>query len=115
MKRIFLFMLLIAASIDFAKAQTVTVTGTVKTSEGDLLHYAFVQDKQGNTGVYTDSLGYFNISLKPNSIVHITCLGYKDTLFKFNGNTLLTIILKPAIIITATSNNNTTDAGTAQV
>jgi hypothetical protein len=114
MKRIFLLVILGVASVGFVRAQTVTISGVIKTSDGDLLHYAFVQDKQDNIGVYTDSLGYFSISANRNAMLHITCLGYKDTLFKWNGVTPLTIILKPSVIITA-SNNNNADAGTTQV
>jgi hypothetical protein len=97
------------------EAPTMIVSGTVKTSQGDLLRYAFVQEKPGKTGVYTDSLGNFTLSIKNTSRLHITCLGYRDTVFKPAGNGSLTIILSPSVVITAANNRAAGDAGTTQL
>jgi hypothetical protein len=97
------------------EAPAMIVSGTVKTSQGDLLRYAFVQEKPGKTGVYTDSLGNFTLSIKNTSSLHITCLGYRDTLFKPAGNGSLTIILSPSVVITAANNRTAGDAGTTQL
>src|SRR5580698_4439853 len=99
----------------FCFGQDVLISGTVKSSQGDLLRYAFVREKPGKTGVYTDSLGNFTLSIKNTSRLHIACLGYRDTLFKPVGNGSLTIILSPAVVITAANNRTAGDAGTTQL
>ena len=74
----FLLSIVLLTTAGAAMAQTGTVTGVIKNQEGDLLHFAYVQNDQ-HKGAYTDSLGNFSITAAPNSTLHINCAGYKDT------------------------------------
>ena len=74
MKKLLLSIMLLPIA-GAAIAQTGTVTGVVKNQEGDLLHFAYVQNDQ-HKGAFTDSLGNFTIAAAPNSTLHINCDGY---------------------------------------
>ncbi|WP_157682297.1 peptidase associated/transthyretin-like domain-containing protein [Mucilaginibacter mallensis] len=95
MKKIFSILLLVVSIAQFATAQTITVTGTVKNNLGDILHYAFVQDKQLKYATYTDSLGNFSVSAGPQSKLAISCYGYKDTLVNVDNSAHFDIVLYP--------------------
>jgi hypothetical protein len=110
MKRIGLMALLVAGVLKFASAQTINITGTVKTADGDALHLAFVQDKQYKNGVYTDSLGSFALSVNPNSNLKVSCRGFRDTLIGINNKTTFAIVLKPLVNIVASRSNITPQA-----
>src|SRR5258707_11275435 len=105
MRQLALFALLIAAMGRFSSAQTINISGTVKTSDGDALHLAFVQDRQNKNGVYTDSLGNFGLAVNLGSKLHITCRGFRDTLVSVNNQTAFSIILEPLVHITASRSN----------
>jgi hypothetical protein len=94
MKR-FIFSLLLIPIGQLAMAQTTTVTGNVKDTQGDPLHFAFVQDSQKH-GAYTDSLGNFSLELSPNATLRVNCAGYRDTTFVVNNSTNLAIVMSPA-------------------
>jgi hypothetical protein len=115
MKRFIAVLLFAFAMIGVARAQSVLVSGTVKTSQGDLLRYAFVREIQGKSGVYTDSLGNFTLAVNPNAMLRVSCLAYRDTVFKVSGNGNITILLKPAVIITASNDRTISDAGATQI
>jgi len=106
MKKTFSVMLLIVSVAQFASAQTVTVSGTVKNNLGDFLHYAFVQDKQYKYASYSDSVGNFSLLAGPQSKLSISCYGYKDTVVEVNNNNHFDITLYPkageAVASTAT-------------
>lgn len=94
MKRYLFFSLLLAGFAGLAQAQTVTVTGTVKSTEGDPLHFAFVQDKQYKHGTFTDSVGTFTLAVSPTTTLRINCVGYKDTLINVNSQTNFNVVLR---------------------
>jgi hypothetical protein len=89
---------------------TITITGNVKTGDGDALHLAFVQDKVYKAGVYTDSTGYFSLSVYPNSILHIKCFGFRDTLVQVKGQTTFNIVLRPTVTINGSRGIEATNA-----
>jgi hypothetical protein len=104
MKKYTFFALLLACILGSASAQTITATGTIKSTEGDLLHFAFVQDKVSKHAVYTDSLGNFTIDVSPNAHLYVNCTGYRDTMISVNNQTNFLVVLHLAgVNITATA------------
>jgi len=95
------FFLFSLFSLNFALAQTISISGTVKTQDGDALHLAFVQDRITKSGAYTDSLGNFSLAANPDSKLRISCFGFKDTLISINNRTSFAIVLRPSVNITA--------------
>jgi hypothetical protein len=83
-----------------APASTIAVSGTVQTRQGDILRYAFVQDKQLKNGTYTDSLGNFSLVAGPASQLAISCRGFKDTLISVNNQTSFSIVLSSIEVAT---------------
>jgi hypothetical protein len=77
MKKICLIAVFSLACITL-KAQTGTVTGTVKSDKGDPLHYVFVLDDQDKTAAFTDSLGNFSIQAKQGAKLQFDLPGYND-------------------------------------
>ncbi len=94
MKKHLLYLLPIAATVNFAFAQTITVKGTVKADQGTTIPLALVQDKSDNVAARTDSTGAFTLDVKPNSKLLITCTGYQEKTVPVNGNTDLLVILR---------------------
>jgi len=110
MKRIGIVIFLVAGIIGFVSAQTISISGTVKTADGDALHLAFVQDKQYKNGAYTDSVGGFSLAVNPNSKLKVSCKGFKDTLISINNQTTFAVVLKPAVTIVGARSNITPQA-----
>jgi hypothetical protein len=110
MRRIGLLAFLVAGIIRFASAQTINISGTVKTGDGDALHLAFVQDKQYKYGAYTDSLGGFSLAVNPYSKLKVSCGGFRDTLIDINNQTTFAVVLKPLVNIVAGRSNITPQA-----
>jgi len=105
MKKLSIFILVMTLMAGFATAQTINITGTVRTADGDALHFAFVQDKQYKYATYTDSLGNFALAVNPSSKLRVRCGGFRDTLIDINNKTEFSIILKPVVNITAARSN----------
>ncbi len=110
MKKIALLMFLVAGVIGFVPAQTISISGTVKTADGDALHLAFVQDKQYKNGTYTDSVGSFSLAVNPYSKLKVSCRGFKDTLISINNQTTFAVVLRPVVNIVASRSNITPQA-----
>jgi hypothetical protein len=98
MKNLFFSLLLVSIS-QLALAQTYNVTGTIKDKLNNPLHLAFVQDKHYKYAAYTDSTGYFTLTVHPDSKIRISCFGYRDTLVNINNQVALTIAMKEAVNI----------------
>ena len=75
MKRIFM-MALIMIAIQFAKAQTSNITGTVKDDKGNALQHVFISDDQYKTASFSDSTGNFTIAVHPDSKLKFSLAGY---------------------------------------
>jgi len=101
MKKMILLVLLVTGMMTFASAQNISISGTVKTGDGDALHLAFVQDQQYKNGVYTDSTGSFSLTVYANSKLKVVCRGFRDTLVSVNNQTVFAIVMKPVVNITA--------------
>lgn len=113
MKKIILLLLTAVVLAFSAMAQTNIVTGIVRNPQGDPLHFAFVQNEQ-KQGVFTDSLGNFNISVTPNSVLRVNCAGYRDTSFALTGKqSNLNITLFEAVNVAAKTSSVAGEANRA--
>lgn len=85
--------MLCVATFQYATAQSITASGTVKNEKGAAVAYALVQEADANTATYTDSLGFFTIPVKNSSSILVSAKGYRDE--KVNAKDNLVVILKP--------------------
>jgi hypothetical protein len=93
----FLFMMAFIFVIEVVDAQTVPVVGTVKDEKGSPIGSASVVVEGQKTGTTTDSLGIFNISISPKTMLIITAVGYlPDTLQTVSENRL-SVVLKRSV------------------
>jgi hypothetical protein len=91
-----LSILLLAASAQFATAQGNIASGSVRDASGKPLHFVFVGDVANRKAVFTDSLGNFMITIKPDTKLAFELDGYRDTVASnINTNTGLLITLNP--------------------
>ena len=73
----------------------IQVTGTVVDENGEPLIGASIRDKQTNNGMITDAEGKFKLSIAPGNSLIITCVGYTNKEFVFDGKTPIKIKLDP--------------------
>ena len=74
--------------------QDVNVEGTVKDENGSPVPAASVEVKPEDTGTFTDSTGFFRISVKPNSVIIVSAAGFGEETVRVKGNSLI-VVLKP--------------------
>ncbi len=87
--------LLFIATAQLIKAQTNTVSGSVKDEKGTPLHFVFVGDSESKNAVLSDSLGNFTIGIKPGSKLEFELAGYENTTINPDkNNASLQIVLK---------------------
>src|ERR1700761_6865482 len=95
MKKSFLMCLLLISTAQLIKAQTNTVSGSVKDEKGTPLHFVFVGDSESKNAVLSDSLGNFTIAVKPDSKLEFELAGYENTTINPDKNNApLQIVLK---------------------
>ncbi len=94
-------------------AQTILVTGIVKDEKGIPVASASLQVKRTNTGVSTDTAGFFKLQVRPNAILTVTAVGFEDTSINIGNQTSLSLILKHRIrplaeaVVTGSAPGNT--------
>ncbi len=110
MKKAFPICIVLIMSAVLAKAQSITVTGTVKNEQGGPIHYVFVEDNQGKTGAFTDSTGSFSVVTSPNAALEFRRKGYVGAVINVANNTSLEVTLKPDGSATANPGKLTTAA-----
>jgi hypothetical protein len=93
MKKQILSTLLCVLAAQLVMAQSITASGTVKNEKGQAVASALVQEADTKTATYTDSTGFFTLSLKGNSAIVVSARGYKDE--KVTGKDNLLVVLKP--------------------
>jgi hypothetical protein len=100
--KLFFSILLTAFVATLVKAQSTTVTGSVKDETGKLLHYVFIDDNNHQNAELTDSLGNFTIAAHPDSKLLFKLDGYRDTVISAKSIAAGTpITLRPAPTPTA--------------
>jgi len=90
MKKLILSALLFIAFYSIASAQSITISGTVKSDQGYPVHSAFI--KSDNNATYSDSTGHFTLIANPSSKITINCNGYNDT--QADATASLQVVLK---------------------
>jgi hypothetical protein len=103
MKKLLLFFLLIGTH--FAYAQDVKLTGVIRNIDGNPIPSALIVWKAGSKAK-TDSTGTFQISVTLPVSLHITAVGYKDTLVAVDHLADISIILKNSVTIVARRDND---------
>jgi len=99
MRKFFLVCLSLFTLTQVTKAQTNTITGTIKDDQGSPIRYVFIHDTQSTRATFTDSLGNFAIQVTPASKLQLQSPGHKDTVLSIlPGNNKLQITLKSAIV-----------------
>ena len=94
-----LFVLFLSASlIKTTLSQTITASGSVKDEAGDPVAAALVSEFKSDpaAATYTDSLGFFNFSIKKYAKIAVSCKGYNDTLVNINDNKNISVTLTKA-------------------
>ena len=99
MKVFFTAMVLLFAGLE-ASAQNITVTGRVLDEQGEGVVSASVV-LQANNQIYTmtDVTGSYKISVPPNGVLVVSCLGYQETTVGVNGRSNIDILLKEDVNI----------------
>ena len=95
MKKQIVFFLLFIIVIKFCAAQKVSITGIVKEPNSKAIPSASIKITNSKTGVTSNDSGYFSLSVSPNTSLHISSVGYKDTVINIGNQTTLNIILQP--------------------
>ena len=70
-----------------------TLHGIVKNEKNKPIPYASVIVEGEEKGTVTDSLGFFKIDAKPNSVLIINAQGYESAMEPVNGKDLITAVL----------------------
>lgn len=73
--------------------QTISISGTVRDTQGQPIPLAFVRDVQHYYATYADSAGNFMLKADPSSILIAIANGYEDTRAKIEGKTVVNIIM----------------------
>jgi hypothetical protein len=89
-----LFLMLTISGSGIAFSQTLDITGSVKNEKRNPLPFALVLDIQANSGIYSDSIGNFKISVKPGTTIKFSLNGYSDTAIVVQNNASLQVILR---------------------
>lgn len=93
MKKTILSTILCVAAAQFANAQAITASGTVKNQKGDAVASALIMESDSKTATYTDSLGFFTIPIKSNGTILVSAKGYQDE--KVTPKENIVVVLKP--------------------
>jgi len=78
-------------------AQKTTVTGSVTATDGSPLVGATVLEQGTPNGTQTNGNGNFTISVGNNAVLMVSSVGYQDTTVSVNGQSEITIRLKPSV------------------
>src|SRR3569833_2667422 len=95
-----------------AYAQTISISGTVKNSEGKPVPLAFVRDAQHYYATYADSTGVFFLLVDLASTLTVIAPDYADMTVKIGGKASIDIVMskgvsssaKTAVVIDVSNN-----------
>ena len=84
--------ILIGMAVSFgASAQKIAVRGTVTDASGPVVGAAVLS---GGTGAVTDADGSFSISVDPNAVLEVSCLGYVSQQVPVQGRRQILVVLE---------------------
>jgi len=86
--------------------QTISITGTVKSSQGQPVPLAFVRDVQHYYATYADSTGNFTLKADPASALIAIANGFADTEIKIDSKTVVDIVMPPGVSSSANAAGN---------
>jgi TonB-dependent starch-binding outer membrane protein SusC len=78
--------------------QLLTIDGLITNEAGEPLARASVQESGTSAGTFSKSNGQFTISVKPNSLLTFTCIGYEPLVKEIKNQSNITVRLKAKII-----------------
>jgi hypothetical protein len=96
MKRFLIIVSLLLLINKLSTAQKVNIIGSVKDVHNNPIPLASITTGKNKTGVAADGDGNFSLSVLPNTTLHISALGYKDTVINVQSSMVLNIMLQPA-------------------
>jgi CarboxypepD_reg-like domain len=108
----FFLLVIMFAGIQMTIAQPIAVSGTVKDVKGIPVPAASIRVKNTNEGTRTDSLGNFNIKVRPNTDLIISAIGFTDTTLSVKDQTTISAVLSPKakslneVVISGASQNS---------
>ena len=95
MKRFLFVLSLLLLLSKLSTAQKISVTGSVKDVHDHAIPLASLTTGKNKTGVAADGNGNFSLSVLPNTAIHISAVGFKDTVVNVQVSTSLQIVLQP--------------------
>lgn len=94
MKKIKVFLSLILLTVASAAfAQNVTVKGTIKDNNGEIVPAAAVQVKGTTKGTVSDLNGFYSISVPANATLVVSSIGYEVKEIQVAGKALIDVVL----------------------
>jgi TonB-dependent SusC/RagA subfamily outer membrane receptor len=81
----------------FHQQELLTINGLITSEAGESLVRASVQET-GSTGTLSGNNGRFTISVKPNSVLTFSCVGYEPVEKHIKDQSFITVRLKPQVI-----------------
>lgn len=89
-----------------AFCQTISISGTVKNPQGQVIPLAFVRDIQHYYATYADSAGSFMLKADPSSVLIAIANGYADTKVKIEGKAVVNIVMQAGASSSANAAGN---------
>ena len=83
-----------ALSVGTMWAQNISVTGTVKDSNGEPLPGVYVYVQGTTTGASTDVDGKYTLSAPANATLIFSSMGMKDAVFPVNNRTVINVVME---------------------
>ena len=91
-KLLSVLVILFGVTVSFgAYAQKIAVRGTVSDANGPVIGAVVLS---GSTGVTTDADGSFSISVDPNAVLEVSCLGYLSQQIPVQGRQQILVVLE---------------------
>ncbi|HEX6432278.1 MAG TPA: TonB-dependent receptor plug domain-containing protein, partial [Niastella sp.] len=79
------------------KPELFTIDGFVTNEAGEPLVRATIQEKNSLSGTLSKGDGHFSITVKPNTVITFTCVGYEPVERLIKDRSFVTIKLKPQV------------------
>src|ERR1700759_827009 len=96
MKKFLITLSLLVLLCKSGTTQKINITGSVKDAHNNAIPLASITTGKNKTGVAADGDGNFSLSVSPNTPLHISALGYKDTAINVQSAMVLNIVLQPS-------------------
>jgi len=111
-KSVISFSILVLLITGKSVAQNFRVSGKITDTKGKAVVFVSVKVKNSDQGTSSDSLGIFNIKVKPNSTLLFSAIGFADTAIQVDGRNNLIVILRSQakalqeVVVSGTNQNS---------